>query len=123
MRVKLSSVLRSMPSRYAPASCLILVFEKKWCRWGDSNTRPTHYECVALPTELQRPRNLEIWHSPSGGRMQDAVHSLTHKGRWLRLDTPDGNVNSLNPAFPSDMGASTSVHGVEVTITRAGPAG
>ena len=25
-----------------------------WCRLGDSNARPTHYECVALPTELNR---------------------------------------------------------------------
>ena len=27
---------------------------KCWCRLGDSNTRPTHYECVALPAELRR---------------------------------------------------------------------
>ena len=27
---------------------------RKWCRQGDSNTRPTHYECVALPAELCR---------------------------------------------------------------------
>jgi hypothetical protein len=27
---------------------------KIWCRLGDSNTRPTHYECVALPAELRR---------------------------------------------------------------------
>ena len=26
----------------------------RWCRWTDSNRRPTHYECVALPTELHR---------------------------------------------------------------------
>ena len=25
-----------------------------WCRLGDSNTRPTHYECAALPAELRR---------------------------------------------------------------------
>ena len=30
--------------------------EYKWCRECDSNTRPTHYECVALPTELSRHR-------------------------------------------------------------------
>ncbi len=24
-------------------------------RLGESNSRPTHYECVALPTELRRP--------------------------------------------------------------------
>ena len=27
---------------------------KKWCRLRDSNTRPSHYECDALPTELKR---------------------------------------------------------------------
>ena len=26
----------------------------EWCRREDSNFRPTHYECVALPTELLR---------------------------------------------------------------------
>jgi hypothetical protein len=25
-----------------------------WCRLRDSNTRPSHYECDALPTELKR---------------------------------------------------------------------
>ena len=29
--------------------------EGEWCRWRDSNPRPTHYECVALPAELHRP--------------------------------------------------------------------
>src|SRR6185437_6953944 len=28
---------------------------KRWRRLGDSNTRPTHYECAALPAELRRP--------------------------------------------------------------------
>ena len=27
-----------------------------WCRLGDSNTRPPHYECGALPAELRRLR-------------------------------------------------------------------
>ena len=26
-----------------------------WCRLRDSNTRPSHYECDALPAELRRP--------------------------------------------------------------------
>ena len=25
-----------------------------WCRWKESNPRPSHYECAALPTELHR---------------------------------------------------------------------
>ena len=29
---------------------------KSWCRRRDSNPRPPHYECDALPTELLRPR-------------------------------------------------------------------
>ena len=28
--------------------------QRPWSRLGDSNSRPTHYECVALPTELRR---------------------------------------------------------------------
>src|SRR5215472_15614314 len=28
---------------------------ENWCRGEDSNLRPTHYECVALPAELPRP--------------------------------------------------------------------
>ena len=30
-------------------------FGPKWCRLRDSNTRPPHYECGALPAELRRP--------------------------------------------------------------------
>ena len=29
----------------------------EWCRLRDSNTRPPHYECDALPAELRRPWN------------------------------------------------------------------
>src|ERR1700733_702647 len=28
---------------------------RNWCRLRDSNTRPPHYECGALPAELRRP--------------------------------------------------------------------
>src|SRR4051794_10795931 len=27
-----------------------------WCRREESNSRPSHYECAALPTELRRLR-------------------------------------------------------------------
>ena len=30
----------------------------EWCRLGDSNTRPTDYKSVALPTELNRLKNI-----------------------------------------------------------------
>lgn len=29
-------------------------FHYNWCRKQESNLRPTHYECAALPTELFR---------------------------------------------------------------------
>jgi anaerobic selenocysteine-containing dehydrogenase len=48
--------------------------------------------------------------------------AVSPKGRWPKLESADGNVNQLNPGEQSDMGRSTSVHGVEVTITRVAPA-
>jgi anaerobic selenocysteine-containing dehydrogenase len=45
--------------------------------------------------------------------------ALSHKGRWPKLDgAVRANVNVLNPGLKSDMGESTCVHGVEVTIER-----
>jgi anaerobic selenocysteine-containing dehydrogenase len=40
------------------------------------------------------------------------------KGRWPKAAPEAANVNVLNPGTPSDMGASTTVHGVEVTVRR-----
>jgi anaerobic selenocysteine-containing dehydrogenase len=40
------------------------------------------------------------------------------KGRWPKRTPEQANVNVLNPGTPSDMGASTTVHGVEVTVRR-----
>ena len=41
------------------------------------------------------------------------------KGRWPKREPSRANVNALNPGERADMGDSTSVHGVEVTV---GPA-
>ena len=30
------------------------IHQVSWCRWAESNCRPSHYECAALPAELQR---------------------------------------------------------------------
>jgi anaerobic selenocysteine-containing dehydrogenase len=38
------------------------------------------------------------------------------KGRWPKLEASRANVNALNPGTASDMGASTTVHGVEITL-------
>ncbi len=41
------------------------------------------------------------------------------KGHWPKRETAHANVNVLNPGEESDMGRSSAVHGVEVTITPA----
>jgi anaerobic selenocysteine-containing dehydrogenase len=41
------------------------------------------------------------------------------KGRWPKREPGDANINVLNPGGESDMGHSTTVHGIEVTV---GPA-
>jgi anaerobic selenocysteine-containing dehydrogenase len=43
--------------------------------------------------------------------------ALAHKGRWLSMDAASANVNVLNPGWKSDMGESTAVHSVEVTVS------
>jgi anaerobic selenocysteine-containing dehydrogenase len=45
--------------------------------------------------------------------------ALTHKGRWPKQQQSEANVNLLNPGQKADMGESTCVHGVEVTIASA----
>ena len=46
--------------------------------------------------------------------------ALSHKGRWPKQEAGQRNVNVLNPGRKTDMGESTSVHGVEVTVGRIG---
>ena len=41
------------------------------------------------------------------------------KGRWPSQEDTGANVNILNPGLRSDIGASTTVHGIEVTVTQA----
>jgi anaerobic selenocysteine-containing dehydrogenase len=45
--------------------------------------------------------------------------ALSPKGRWPKLEDTRANVNALNPGTASDMGASTTVHGIEIALTRA----
>jgi anaerobic selenocysteine-containing dehydrogenase len=47
--------------------------------------------------------------------------AFSPKGRWPKLEAERANVNALNPGTASDMGASTTVHGVEITLTRLTP--
>lgn len=43
---------------------------------------------------------------------------LAHKGRWPKLEPGRANVNALNDGAAADMGASSSVHGVEVAVVK-----
>jgi anaerobic selenocysteine-containing dehydrogenase len=45
--------------------------------------------------------------------------AFSPKGRWPKLEASRANVNALNPGTASDMGASTTVHGIEITLARA----
>lgn len=52
--------------------------------------------------------------------LSDAVPrgvAYSPKGRWPKREPGHANVNALNPGERADMGDSTSVHGVEVTVT------
>ncbi len=45
--------------------------------------------------------------------------ALSHKGRWPSREPGRSNVNVLNPGEKADMGESTAVHGIEVTVSKA----
>jgi len=54
--------------------------------------------------------------------LSDAVPrgvAYSPKGRWPKREPAGANVNALNPGERADMGESTSVHGVEVTVEAA----
>src|SRR6266508_2102909 len=57
--------------------------------------------------------------------LSDAVPrgvAYSPKGRWPKREPTRANVNALNPGDRADMGGSTSVHGVEVTVHGGAPA-
>jgi anaerobic selenocysteine-containing dehydrogenase len=47
--------------------------------------------------------------------------ALSPKGRWPKREAVRANVNVLNPGHKTDMGESTCVHGVEVTVMPLAP--
>jgi len=56
-------------------------------------------------------------------RVADVVRpgtALSHKGRWPKREGQRLNVNALNPGTKTDMGESSAVHGVEVSVRRVG---
>jgi anaerobic selenocysteine-containing dehydrogenase len=48
--------------------------------------------------------------------------ALASKSRWIKGSTGRANINRLNPGRKTDMGESSSVHGVEVEILPLKPA-
>ena len=45
--------------------------------------------------------------------------ALAHKGKWPKQQQDGANVNVLNPGQRTDIGDSTAVHGIEVTVVPA----
>jgi anaerobic selenocysteine-containing dehydrogenase len=45
--------------------------------------------------------------------------AFSPKGRWPKRESSGANVNVLNPGMKADMGESTAVHGVEVSVASA----
>jgi anaerobic selenocysteine-containing dehydrogenase len=43
--------------------------------------------------------------------------ALSHKGHWPKREAARANVNVLNPGQKADMGESTCVHSIEVTVS------
>src|SRR5579862_7336797 len=74
-----------------------------WCRLRDSNTRPSHYECDALPAELRRLA------SPDPGR--EAARTIRDEAsrrnpRFRHADRPSVGENvELRPAFEVEQRA------------------
>ena len=52
------------------------------------------------------------------GHLDERGVALGGKSRWVKNATLGANINALNPGLKADMGASTAVHGVEVTIRK-----
>jgi len=48
--------------------------------------------------------------------------ALIPKGRWPKMESARGNVNTLNPGLRADLGDSSGVHGTEVSVVPANPA-
>ena len=42
--------------------------------------------------------------------------AVSYKGRWPKRTSTNSNINILNPGHKADMGASSAVHGIEVSV-------
>ena len=55
----------------------VISFPLKWCRRRDSNSRPTAYKAVALPTELRRLFNYQLIIYPENVMCQPVLERHT----------------------------------------------
>ena len=60
---------------------IVPIFDREWCRLQDSNLRPPHYECDALPAELKR----------RAGRDRNRAGRLTGRGGAGKRAEPGGS--------------------------------
>ena len=94
-------------ARLGPASIALHPADAAERHLADGDTALVHNGCGRLELQVtisdQTPRGV----------------ALAHKGRWLATDPAQANVNVLNPGSKSDMGESSAVHIVQVTVQRA----
>jgi hypothetical protein len=85
----------TMPRPASPVEQLVLEGVlpcRKWSRLGESNPRPTHYECVALPAELRRL----VLASPAEASRTVAhyIEGTEQRSTRIRGACPDRTANS-----------------------------
>ena len=71
--------------------------------FADSNRRPTHYECVALPTELK-------WHCGVDVKCLESGLSRTGKSFGRGEKTRTSGPTALHPAVVSWQGLEPWTH-------------
>ena len=120
-----------------PAGCLRLLSPASKWQMNDSYGNDAHIRETLGPCEVQLSAvdaanfgfedgdALEVYNKtgvlPCVLAISDDVPvgvALSHKGRWPKLEGSTVNVNALNPGVATDMGESSSVHGVEVQVRR-----
>src|SRR5512140_1420057 len=67
-----------------------------WCRWPESNWRPSHYECAALPTELQRRSHRENDLMQEGGLYRQSSFLGSALGGLVQAQRPGGHIRALS---------------------------
>jgi anaerobic selenocysteine-containing dehydrogenase len=91
---------------------------------GDVALHPDDAAALGLKDGIEAKLSNETGELVLRVRLSDEIRpgvALAHKGRWPKRERNRANVNVLNPGTKTDMGESTAVHGVEVTVTPLTP--